>query len=94
MKLRPVTFGYQKAFADGIKTDAIRFSVLDSMSLNEVQRQQEKIGSLEERLAKMEAALASAAQVQNKRQAKWIADTTKPGWLTRLSLWNWFGGRV
>ena len=93
MFLRPVTFRYQKAFADGSKPvqygliaeeveevypdlvahsadgqiETVKYQVLDSMLLNEVQRQQEKIRNLEERLAKMEAALASVPQRQAKR---------------------------
>jgi hypothetical protein len=85
MRLRPVTFRYQKAFADGSKprqyglvaeevaevypdlvthsadgqVETVKYQVLDSMLLNEVQRQQKEIQSLQERLARMEAALAS-----------------------------------
>ena len=40
---------------------------LDSMLLNEVQRQPEEIRSLRERLARMETVLASLAYVQNKQ---------------------------
>ena len=99
MRLRPVTFRYQKPFADGSKPiqygliaeevaevypdlvahsadgqiETVKYQVLDSMLLNEVQRQQTEFGaqkdqirrleqqnqSLQERLAKLEAALAS-----------------------------------
>jgi hypothetical protein len=85
MRLRPVTFRYKKAFADGSKPiqygliaeevddvypdlvahstdgqiETVKYQVLDSMLLNEVQRQQAEIRRLEERLAKLEAALAS-----------------------------------
>ena len=88
MRLRPVTFRYQKPFADGSKPlqyglvaeevadvypdlvarsadgqiETVKYQVLDSMLLNEVQRQQAEIRSLEQRLAKMEAALAAATQ--------------------------------
>ena len=44
--------------ADG-QIETVKYQVLDSMLLNEVQRQQDQIRSLEERLAKLEAALAS-----------------------------------
>ena len=93
MRLRPVTFRYQKAFADGSRPmqyglvaeevakvypdlvarsvdgqiETVKYQVLDSMLLNEVQRQQEEIRSLRERLARMETALASLAYVQNKQ---------------------------
>ena len=85
MQLRPVTFRYQKPFADGSKpiqyglvaeevaaiypdlvthspdgqVETVKYQVLDAMLLNEVQRQQAEIRALQERLAKMEAALAS-----------------------------------
>jgi Chaperone of endosialidase len=85
MRLRPVTFRYQKPFADGSKPtqygliaeevadvypnlvthtadgqiETVKYQVLDSMLLNEVQRQQAEIRSLQERLAKMEAMWAS-----------------------------------
>lgn len=84
MQLRPVTFRYQKPFADGSKpiqyglvaeeveqvypdlvthssdgqVETVKYQVLDSMLINEVQRQQAEIRTLQERLAKMEAALA------------------------------------
>ena len=44
--------------ADG-QIETVKYQVLDSMLLNEVQRQQAQIRDLAERLAKMEAALAS-----------------------------------
>ncbi len=82
MRLRPVTYRYQKAFADGSKpiqygliaeevaevypdlvahtadgqVETVKYQVLDSMLLNEVQKQQAHIRMLEERLAKLEAA--------------------------------------
>lgn len=85
MQLRPVTFRYQKPFADGSKpiqygliaedvaavypdlvtytpdgqVEAVKYQVLDAMLLNEVKRQQDEIRTLQDRLAKMEAALAS-----------------------------------
>jgi len=88
MQLRPVTFRYQKPFADGAKPlqygliaeevaevypglvahsadgqiETVKYQVLDSMLLNEVQRQQVQIRALEDRLAKMEAALAQSSK--------------------------------
>jgi hypothetical protein len=44
--------------ADG-QIETVKYQVLDSMLLNEVQRQQAEIRELQERLARMEAALAS-----------------------------------
>jgi hypothetical protein len=41
----------------------VKYQVLDSMLLNELQRQQTEIRRLEERLAKLEAALASTSPV-------------------------------
>lgn len=90
LSLRPVTFRYKKAFADGSKPtqygliaeevaevypdlvarsadgqiETVKYQVLDSMLLNEVQRQQREIQALQERLAKMEAALAPAGQAK------------------------------
>jgi hypothetical protein len=90
MRLRPVTFRYQKPFADGSKPiqygliaeevaevypdladgqiETAKFQVLDSMLLNEVQRQQKEIGdlkqqnqNLQERLARLESAMAKVA---------------------------------
>jgi hypothetical protein len=94
MRLRPVTFRYQKPFADGSKPiqygliaeevavvypdlvahsadgqiETVKYQVLDSMLLNEVQRQQKEITalkeqnqSLNERLERLEAALATMA---------------------------------
>jgi hypothetical protein len=92
MRLRPVTFRYQKAFADGSKpvqygliaeevaevypdlvthsadgqVETVKYQVLDSMLLNEmqkqqgtIQQQQAEIDGLKEKLEKVEAALAS-----------------------------------
>jgi hypothetical protein len=76
MQLRPVTFRYQKPFADGSKpiqygliaeevekvypdlvgrsadgqVQTVKYQVLDSMLLNEVQRQQTEIGTQREQL--------------------------------------------
>ncbi len=91
MRLRPVTFRYQKPFVDGSRPiqygliaeevaavypdlvarsadgqiDTVKYQVLDVLLLNEVQRQQAELRALEqqnrdlqERLAKLEAALA------------------------------------
>ena len=44
--------------ADG-KIETVKYQLLDSMLLNEVQRQQEQIRRLEERLAQLESALTS-----------------------------------
>jgi hypothetical protein len=100
MRLRPVTFRYQKSFADGSKPiqygliaeevadvypdlvahsadgqiETVKYQVLDSMLLNEAQRQEKKIHTLEQqlaqeqqrnvaledRLSRLEAAMASA----------------------------------
>jgi Chaperone of endosialidase len=95
MRLRPVTFKYQKPFTDGSKPtqygliaeevaevypdlvahsadgqiETVKYQVLDSMLLNEVQRQrvtveqqQAEIKGLQQRLAKIEAALASTSR--------------------------------
>jgi len=92
MRLRPVTFRYQKPFADGSKplqyglvaeeveevypdlvthsangqVETVKYQVLDSMLLNEVQKQQGlirqqqmEIDGLKEKLEKVEAALES-----------------------------------
>jgi hypothetical protein len=48
--------------ADG-QIETVKYQVLDSMLLNELQRQQTEIRRLEERLAKLEAALASTSPV-------------------------------
>ncbi|HTQ57142.1 MAG TPA: tail fiber domain-containing protein [Bryobacteraceae bacterium] len=94
MRLRPVTFRYKKAYADGSKplqygliaeevaavypdlvtrtadgqVETVKYQLLDPMLLNELQKehatikaQQEQIRSLEERLARLEAALGTAA---------------------------------
>jgi len=81
MRLRPVTFRYQRPFDDGSKpiqygliaeevadvypdlvthsadgqVETVKYQVLDSMLLNELQRQQKLIQHLEERLQKLEA---------------------------------------
>jgi hypothetical protein len=52
--------------ADG-QIETVKYQVLDAMLLNQVQRQQEEIRSLRERLAKMETALASLPNAQNKQ---------------------------
>lgn len=90
MRLRPVTFRYKKALADGSKPiqygliaeevaevypdlvahsadgqiETVKYQVLDSMLLNEVQKQQKEISSLkdqnqvlQDRLARLEAAI-------------------------------------
>jgi hypothetical protein len=85
LRLRPVTFRYQKPLADGSQPkqygliaeevaevypdlvahssdgqiETVKYQVLDSMLLNEVQRQQAEIKELQERLSRMEAALAA-----------------------------------
>jgi hypothetical protein len=95
MQLRPVTFRYQKPFADGSKpiqyglvaeeveqvypdlvthssdgqVETVKYQVLDSMLLNEVQRQQAEIRTLHERLAKMEAMLASLSRASGNESA-------------------------
>jgi hypothetical protein len=87
LRLRPVTFRYQKPFADGSKPmqygliaeevaeiypdlvvrsadgqiETVKYQLLDPMLLNEVQKQQEHIRSLEERLAQVEAELKGIA---------------------------------
>ena len=93
MKLRPVTFRYQKPFADGSKPiqygliaeevaevypdlvarsadgqiETVKYQVLDSMLLNEVQRQKqittlkEQNEALQDRLSRLEAALSKAS---------------------------------
>lgn len=88
MRLRPVTFRYQKPFADGSKPmqygliaeevadvypdlvahssdgqiETVKYQVLDSMLLNEVQRQQAEIQELEKRLKRLEAQLAAVSR--------------------------------
>jgi hypothetical protein len=49
--------------ADG-QIETVKYQVLDSMLLNDVQRQQKEIRGLQERLRKMETALASLSHVQ------------------------------
>jgi len=84
---RPVTFRYQKPFADGSKPiqygliaeevagvypdlvahsadgqiETVKYQVLDSMLLNEVQRLNKENQALQERLSKLEAVMASVA---------------------------------
>ena len=93
MRLRPVTFRYQKPFADGSKPvqygliaeevaevypdlvarsadgqiETVKYQLLDPMLLNEVQRQQVEIRELQERLSKMEAALAAVSRAAESR---------------------------
>jgi len=93
MRLRPVTFRYQKPFADGSKPvqygliaeevaevypdlvarsadgqiETVKYQLLDPMLLNEVQRQQAEIRDLQERLSKMEAALAAVSRAPENR---------------------------
>jgi endosialidase-like protein len=94
LRLRPVTFRYKQAYADGSKPiqygliaeevaevypdlvartadgqiETVKYQLLDSMLLNELQKQnstiesqKEQIRSLEERLAKVETALERTA---------------------------------
>jgi hypothetical protein len=87
MRLRPVTFRYQKPFADGSKPiqygliaeevaevypdlvvhsadgqiETVRYQVLDSMLLNELQRLSKENQALQERLSRLEAVMASVA---------------------------------
>jgi hypothetical protein len=97
MRLRPVTFRYQKAFADGSKPlqyglvaeevaevypdlvthsadgqiETVKYQVLDSMLLNEVQKQQGlirqqqmEIDGLKEELEKVQASLAAISRAK------------------------------
>jgi hypothetical protein len=90
MHLRPVSFRYQKPFADGSKPiqygliaeevaevypdlvahsadgqiETVKYQVLDSMLLNEVQRLNKENLALQERLSRLEAIVASGAEVQ------------------------------
>ncbi|HLJ45137.1 MAG TPA: tail fiber domain-containing protein, partial [Bryobacteraceae bacterium] len=57
--------------ADG-QVQTVKYQVLDSMLLNEVQRQQAEIQLLQARLAKMEAALASMSRTGNEQQVSTI----------------------
>jgi hypothetical protein len=85
--LRPVTFRYQKPFADGSKPiqygliaeevaevypdlvarsadgqiETVKYQVLDSMLLNEVQRLNKENQALKERLSRLEAVMANVA---------------------------------
>jgi hypothetical protein len=87
LSLRPVTFRYKQAYADGSKPlqygliaeevaevypdlvvrsadgqiQTVKYQVLDSMLLNELQKQSQTISALEERLTKLEAALPASA---------------------------------
>ena len=93
MRLRPVTFRYQKRFEDGSKPiqygliaeevaevypdlvarsadgqiETVKYQLLDPMLLNEVQRQQAEIRELQERLSRMEAALAAVSHAPESR---------------------------
>jgi len=86
MRLRPVTFRYQKPLADGSQPvqygliaeevaevypdlvaysadgqiETVKYQLLDPMLLNEVQRQQAEIHELQDRLNKIESALAQS----------------------------------
>ena len=88
MRLRPVTFRYQKPFADGSKPiqygliaeevaevypdlvahsadgqiETVKYQVLDSMLLNEVQRLNKENQALQERLSRLEAVMANVAR--------------------------------
>jgi predicted ribosome quality control (RQC) complex YloA/Tae2 family protein len=88
MRLRPVTFRYQKPFADGSKPiqygliaeevadvypdlvahsadgqiETVKYQVLDSMLLNEVQRQQNEIGSQQDHIQRLEDELSNERQ--------------------------------
>jgi len=99
MRLRPVTFRYQKAFADGAKPvqygliaeevaqvypelvvhaadgqiQTVKYQVLDSMLLNEVQRQQAEIRMLQARLAKIEDSLTASLGTRETTQDSAIA---------------------
>jgi hypothetical protein len=90
MHLRPVTFRYQKPFADGSKPiqygliaeevaevypnlvarsadgqiETVKYQVLDSMLLNEVRRLSKENLALQQRLSRLEAIVASGAEVQ------------------------------
>jgi hypothetical protein len=81
LRLRPVTFRYQRSFDDGSKPiqygliaeevadvfpelvarsadgqiETVKYQVLDSMLLNEVQRQEKEIRELKERIARLES---------------------------------------
>jgi hypothetical protein len=87
MRLRPVTFRYQKPFADGSKPvqygliaeevaevypdlvahsadgqiETVKYQVLDSMLLNEVQRLNKENQALQKRLSRLEASMATMA---------------------------------
>jgi hypothetical protein len=58
--------------ADG-QIQSVKYQMLDSMLLNEVQRQRTEIEQLQEKLAKMETALAAVAQKADKPNAP-VAD--------------------
>jgi hypothetical protein len=55
------------------QAESVKYQVLDSMLLNEVQRQQTEIKTLQERLAKLEAALESKSQAPDERQGAAVA---------------------
>jgi Chaperone of endosialidase len=86
MQLRPVTFRYQKPFADGAKplqygliaeevaevypdlvarsadgqVETVKYQVLDSMLLNEVQRQQAEIQDLRQEIGELRALISNS----------------------------------
>jgi hypothetical protein len=88
MRLRPVTFRYQKSFADGSKPiqygliaeevaevypdlvahsadgqiETVKYQVLDSMLLNEVQRQHGVIGSQQDQIQRLKDELSDERQ--------------------------------
>jgi hypothetical protein len=96
MRLRPVTFRYQKPFADGSKPmqygliaeevaevypdlvahsadgqiETVKYQVLDSMLLNEVQRQQNEIGSQQEHIHRLEDELSNERQQNHALQER------------------------
>jgi len=96
MRLRPVTFRYQKPFADGSKPiqyglvaeevaevypdlvahsadgqiETVKYQVLDSMLLNEVQRQQREIGSQQDHIQRLEDAISNERQQNHALQER------------------------
>ena len=103
MRLRPVTFRYQKAFADGSKPiqygliaedvakvypdlvahsadgqiETVKYQVLDSMLLNEIQRQQKLIDAQQKRLnAQQNEIFKLRGQFRSERQRlAWLEST-------------------